>query len=315
MGVRYLLGLGCSWLSLRTMHSSWRRVSPGQSLIREVKVSLARVRFGEDDATRADPLPKETRVPAASQRPAATRYFRGPILRRSYPTIYRSVRVRRILQLLFSEADRDQHLRVDPERRHQHLLDGTLMSRAVVIKMRRRAPRETVEPYRRRPHVKQGEALRDRLAAWAIGIDGDLIPPMPEGITDRNADVREALLAIADAAGGEWSKRARVAAVALVALSQGEPPTMGVRLLADLRTVFGDADALSTEALLIALHKLDDAPWGDIKGKPLDSRGLAARLRKYDVKPKVVRVGPTHQEATFDLTFMTRGAGTCLCLP
>ena len=37
-----------------------RRVSPGQGLVKEVRVSLARVRFGEDVATRADPPPKKS---------------------------------------------------------------------------------------------------------------------------------------------------------------------------------------------------------------------------------------------------------------
>ena len=42
-----------------------RRVSPGQSLIREVKVSLARVRFGEDVAPKSDP--RRQSPPAPSQ--------------------------------------------------------------------------------------------------------------------------------------------------------------------------------------------------------------------------------------------------------
>jgi Protein of unknown function (DUF3631) len=30
-----------------------------------------------------------------------------------------------------------------------------------------------------------------------------------------------------------------------------------------------------------------------MKGKPLDDRGLAVRLRRYEVKPKVIRFGQT----------------------
>ena len=50
-----------------------RRVSPGQSLIREVKVSLARVRFGEDVAARSDPPPKKPapRSPVSSAAPTS----------------------------------------------------------------------------------------------------------------------------------------------------------------------------------------------------------------------------------------------------
>src|SRR5262249_388910 len=42
-------------------------------------------------------------------------------------------------------------------------LPDTLMSRSVVIRMRRRSQQEVVEPYRRRDHGREGEALQDRL--------------------------------------------------------------------------------------------------------------------------------------------------------
>ncbi len=116
-------------------------------------------------------------------------------------------------------------------------------------------------------------------------------PEMPEGITDRNADVWESLLAIADAAGGDWPQRARVAAVAHVALAMAGTPSLGVRLLADLRQIFGDNDAMATEDILEALRQLDEAPWADLRGKPIDSRHLANYLRPYGVASKNVRVG------------------------
>ena len=171
-------------------------------------------------------------------------------------------------------------------------LPDTLMSRSVVIRMRRRAPYELVEPFRYRVNAPQGAEIGDQLADWAQTIALEW-PEMPAQITDRNADCWEPLLAIADAASGEWPDRARVAAVALVADSMAAPPSLGIRLLADLRTTFLDAEAenLSTEDVLAALTAMEDAPWGDLRGKPLDSRGLSRRLAKYGVKPKVVRIG------------------------
>ncbi len=91
---------------------------------------------------------------------------------------------------------------------------------------------------------------------------------------------------------GRGGPRARVAAVALVADSKESTPSLGVRLLADLRTVFGEADALSTEAILSALHALDEAPWAElVGGKPPNARGLGQRLRSYGVRSKSVRIG------------------------
>jgi len=175
-------------------------------------------------------------------------------------------------------------------------LPDTILTRSVVIQMRRRRPDEQVEPYRRRVHAPEGELLRSRLASWAsetLEAVTDVWPEMPEGIEDRNADVWEPLLAVADAAGGEWPKRGRVSAVTLVTLSREVSPSLGVRLLGDLRTVFGDETSKSTASILAALNGMKEAPWGDIRGKPLDDRGLARRLSAYGVKPKVLRNGET----------------------
>jgi hypothetical protein len=174
-------------------------------------------------------------------------------------------------------------------------LPDTILTRSVIVRMRRRAPDERVEAYRHRIHGPEGGAIRDRLAAWATTVVDrltDAWPAMPEGINDRDADVWEPLLAVADAAGGDWPERARVASVALVALSKRETPSLGIRLLSDLRHVFGaNDDYLSTEVIINKLISIDESPWSDIRGKPLDSRGLSSRLRRYDIKSKVVRIG------------------------
>jgi Protein of unknown function (DUF3631) len=174
-------------------------------------------------------------------------------------------------------------------------LPDTIITRSVVIRMRRRSPAEHVEPYRYRAHAADGNYLRDLLALWAGNLRdiGAAWPDMPEGITDRAADVWEPLLAIADAAGGAWPERARVAAVALVALAMAGTPSLGIRLLADLRTVFEDRDAMATDHILIDLCKLDEAPWSDLRGKSITPRVLANLLKPYEVKPKVVRIGAT----------------------
>ena len=172
-------------------------------------------------------------------------------------------------------------------------LPDTLISRSVVIRMRRRAPSETVEPFRRRIHGDEGHQLRDRLADWAGNVVGsitDVWPELPAGIEDRDADVWESLIAVADAAGGDWCQQARNAAVTLVTEAKQSSPSLGVRLLADLQQVFGDQKALSTVDILTGLHAMDEAPWGDLRGKPLDSRGLSSRVRPYNIKPKPIRI-------------------------
>ena len=173
-------------------------------------------------------------------------------------------------------------------------LPDTIMTRSIVIKMRRRTAREAVEQYRVRLHEQEGHALRDQLADWAELVGsaaGEAFPVLPEGVTDRRAEAWEPLIAIADAAGGTWSERARVASVADVAATRERVPTLGIRLLSDVREAFKERDVLATSDLLEILNNMDEAPWGDLRGKPLDSRGLAMRLKKYGVVPKTVRIG------------------------
>jgi len=172
-------------------------------------------------------------------------------------------------------------------------LPDTIMTRSIVIKMRRRTAREVIEQYRVRLHEQEGHVLRDQLADWAELVGsavGEAFPVLPEVITDRKAEAWEPLIAIADAAGGTWSERARVASVADVAATRERVPTLGIRLLSDIREAFKEKNVLATSDLLEILNNMDEAPWGDLKGKPLDSRGLAMRLKKYGVVPKTVRI-------------------------
>jgi hypothetical protein len=177
-------------------------------------------------------------------------------------------------------------------------LPDTIMDRAVVIRMRRRAPGEQVDPYRTRRDAPPLNQLRDRLTAWAREHLGELhhaAPVMP--LEDRAADTWEPLVAIADLAGGDWPARARTAATAMTAAEADheEDTSAGVRLLGDLREVFdqADAEALYSTTILERLHKLDEAPWADWYGHLLRPRELAKLLRPYDLRPRTVREGGT----------------------
>jgi hypothetical protein len=170
-------------------------------------------------------------------------------------------------------------------------LPDTLASRAIMIRMKRRAPDEQVEPFRCRYHSTEAKPIREALAEWCSGnYLGGIEPDMPRGIEDRAADCWEPLLAIADAAGSDWPTRARAAAVFLTNRAADETLTAGVELLAHIRDAFGDEPYLATTALLDRLRDRDESPWRDIRGRPLDDRGLARRLKGYGIRSKTVRV-------------------------
>jgi hypothetical protein len=70
----------------------------------------------------------------------------------------------------------------------------------------------------------------------------------------------------------------------------------GVELLEHVRDAFAGAEALWTETLLERLHGCPESPWRDVKGKPLDDRGLARRLRGFSIKSRSVRLGSQHRK-------------------
>lgn len=165
-------------------------------------------------------------------------------------------------------------------------LPDTLMTRSIVVNMKRRRHGQVVEPYRRRVNQPDALKLYEQLEQFANQVRttiADAWPDLPEGIEDRDADIWEPILAIADAAGGHWPITARDAAVLMVAESQKKPATLGIKLLADIRTVLDADDRISTIDLLAGLHAMDTAPWGSIKGEPIDARFLARILNKYDI--------------------------------
>ncbi|MFV4112889.1 DUF3631 domain-containing protein [Mycobacterium tuberculosis] len=173
-------------------------------------------------------------------------------------------------------------------------LPDTIMSRSIVVRMRRRAPTEPVEPWRPRVNGPEAEKLHDRLANWAAAINPleSGWPAMPDGVTDRRADVWESLVAVADTAGGHWPKTARATAETDATGNRGAKPSIGVLLLRDIRRVFSDRDRMRTSDILTGLNRMEEGPWGSIRrGDPLDARGLATRLGRYGIGPKFQHSG------------------------
>jgi Protein of unknown function (DUF3631) len=175
-------------------------------------------------------------------------------------------------------------------------LPDTIEDRAVVVSMRRRAPGEPVRQFRRRRVLSELHALRDRLSDWVVSVTIVLVDAEPDlPVEDREADVWEPLIAVADAAGGHWPETARDACRELCGGSTLDEGTLGERLLADLADVWGDEEEhLPTATLLERLKRIEEAPWDEGWGtppKPLSARSLARLLRPYGISSRTVRVG------------------------
>ncbi|OBJ82132.1 hypothetical protein A5640_21905 [Mycobacterium asiaticum] len=175
-------------------------------------------------------------------------------------------------------------------------MSKTVLDRAVVFHMRHRAPDEKVAEFREREATADAVFLRRQLDAWSATAFDALAaarPNMPAGVEDRAAEVWEALLAVADVAdpGGDWPERARAACRYFVLDAQEEELSLGVRLLRDVRKVFGGDERMFSADIVTNLTGDAEMEWNDLWGKPLDQARLAKELKRYGVRSHTIRIG------------------------
>ncbi|RKT84855.1 Protein of unknown function [Saccharopolyspora antimicrobica] len=170
-------------------------------------------------------------------------------------------------------------------------MPDTIEDRAVIVRMRRRAPGETVAPYRIRRDRPVLASIAQRLERW---LRADLAaleaaePAMP--VEDRAADTWEPLIIVADHAGDDWPHRARQAAVDLLAeAAGGDQGSVRTRLLVDCRTAFSGQAAISTAELLNKLNADPESPWPSYGKTGLNAAKLSKLLGEFDIRSGNVR--------------------------
>ena len=169
-------------------------------------------------------------------------------------------------------------------------LPNTVETRSILIDMQRRAPGERVGDFRKRNAAREIEPVVSNLAYWVTQIGpefGDSPIALPTGVTDRAAELWEVLVFLSDHAGQQWPKTARAACEHFVLHGTKDATSIGIRLLADIRTVFvaTGAQQLATPTLLARLYALPESEWKDFYSKELTDRQLASKLKAYDVRP------------------------------
>lgn len=177
-------------------------------------------------------------------------------------------------------------------------LPNTLADRSVEVRMTRKSADDPVERLRL-DRLEEGvlEPLRSRAWRWAQDHLDELRmadPDLPRELHDRARDNFRPLVAIADAAGGDWPERACAAAVTLSARTEGEAWTRGQELLRDVREVFDaeGVDQLPTRRLVAKLHELEERPWGDERGgRGLSACQLARMLKPFGLSSTPLWVG------------------------
>lgn len=175
-------------------------------------------------------------------------------------------------------------------------LPDTVADRAIPIRLKRAAPGEKIERFRQRDVGPHAVHLTTRIREWCnlrLSALRDARPRFPEGLTDRQEDGAEPLLAIADAGGGEWPNKARVALVKLWTGAAAEDDSIRIRLLSDIRTIYEkrQTEKLSSADLLDELREMECSPWAEFQhGKPMTSVGMARLLKAFDIAPRTIKL-------------------------
>ena len=179
----------------------------------------------------------------------------------------------------------------------------SVMTRSVIIPMRKMKRGDRLKPWKRRDAEPRGFDLRESLAEWSSVYlnSGPLnYPELPGEITGRDAEVWEPLIMVADLAGGEWPARLRAAALAQVNAGRESDPDAvpwARRLLMDTRTVWPDSertDRISTADLIDRLNALADSPWSGRSANGITPWMLSKWLQDYGIRPGTVRFPNGH---------------------
>jgi hypothetical protein len=137
--------------------------------------------------------------------------------------------------------------------------------------------------------------LRAQMQAFAAATVVDLPAAevlMPRAFSTASRENWAPLVAIAQAIGAACARRTIAAAQTLQA---GDPaPASNLALLADIRALvpMGDGAGLATAHMIERLTADMERPWATIRrGRKLDARELADRLRTFGVRPATLRLG------------------------
>ena len=172
-------------------------------------------------------------------------------------------------------------------------LPDTIMDRAIMLRLRRKLPHESVERLRY-AETELFETLVSKLARFADD-NGKKIararPSLPDALNDRAQDNWEPLLAIADIVGEEWPSAARSAALTMS--DTEDHPSLSIELLADIKDIFDERNVgrIFSYELIAALCADEERPWATYnRGQSMSPRQLCKRLSEYGIQPTSMRM-------------------------
>jgi len=177
-------------------------------------------------------------------------------------------------------------------------LDGVLADRCLLIRLKRKAANDSVEPYRSRIVEPRGEDLRDKLETWAdehgerVEQIYDELEPFPIE-NDRLAELLLPLQAVLSVANPGLLSELEAYASGLDE-DEEERLSDGVLLLKACKELFGSmkrkskksSSFINTSSLINKLKAREEEPWGNYRrGSVITAQQLATLLRPYGIQP------------------------------
>ena len=181
-------------------------------------------------------------------------------------------------------------------------LPDTTLSRSIIITMKPRRANDPKEHAADFDHLDNETfaRLRSQVMRWAMD-NAEAIakatPEIPPGFHNRRRANWRPLLAIAEAAGGDWKTAAWNAARAIEAVADTFDPSIGVELLQAIKAAFEarakeprNKDRITAPGLITDLVADETARWATYnKGKPISQAQVKNLLKPYGIKPKTIR--------------------------
>jgi hypothetical protein len=177
-------------------------------------------------------------------------------------------------------------------------LPDTVASRSIPIEMVRKLPSEKVQPFRAREVAAATLPIQKALKAWATPQVIKLLQsarPVPiAGLSDRQSDMADPLLCIAQLADDEWLQQLTKSLMTIFKVNNSEDQSIGTSLLTDIRSIFDEAqtDILDSESLAEGLCEIQESPWASLaNGRKMTPHLLSRMLRRFRVMPSKFRLG------------------------
>ncbi len=171
----------------------------------------------------------------------------------------------------------------------------TLMSRSVIISLRRKLPSETVTRLPINLH-DQLLGLRRQIARWAadnaVTLGAMEIEPPACG-NDRMQDNFTPLWRIAVALGESWPDRIAAAYAAQAMAEDEDAEPAGIMMLRDIAEIFASrrADRVATSEIVSDLMVMEERPWADWRhGRPINAQSVAKLMKPFGVNVRVLKL-------------------------